>query len=84
MKRIYREFLEGWNLAEIARHLNDEEIPGVTGKACWTSITIKRMLQNEKYKGDLLMQKYYTKDFLTKMRVENDGALDQYYIKQAY
>ena len=42
------------------------------------------MLQNEKYKGDLLMQKYYTKDFLTKMRVENDGALDQYYIKQAH
>jgi DNA invertase Pin-like site-specific DNA recombinase len=84
VKRIYREFLEGWNLAEIARHLNDEEIPGVTGKACWTSITIKRMLRNEKYKGDLLMQKYYTKNFLTKMRVENDGALDQYYIKQAH
>ncbi|HEM2542538.1 TPA: recombinase zinc beta ribbon domain-containing protein [Streptococcus suis] len=38
------------------------------------------MLQNEKYKGDALLQKTYTVDFLTKKRTENDGQINQYYV----
>jgi site-specific DNA recombinase len=41
----------------------------------------RRMLQNEKYKGDLLMQKTYTVDFLSKKMVENNGEKDQYYVQ---
>ena len=39
------------------------------------------MLQNEKYKGDALLQKTYTVDFLTKKRIDNDGQVNQYYIE---
>ena len=81
VKRIYRDFLEGWSLEGIAQQLKAEQVPGVTGKARWNAKTIQRMLQNEKYKGDLLMQKTYTVDFLTKKMVENKGEKDQYYVQ---
>lgn len=84
VKRIYKEFLEGWSLQEIRNHLMDDEIPGASDKVAWVGRTIKGMLQNEKYKGDLLMQKSYTVDFLNKIRADNEGTLDQYYVKNAH
>ncbi len=81
VRRIYRDFLEGWAISEIARRLNAEGVPGVHGKASWHPVTIERMLQNEKHVGDLLMQKTYTSDFLTKTQTDNNGELEQYYIK---
>lgn len=81
VKRIFRDFLEGWSTHEIAQALNREQIPGVSGKAKWNASTIQGMLQNEKYKGDLLMQKTFTQDFLTKKMVENNGEKDQYYVQ---
>ena len=81
VRRIYKEFLEGWTPAEIAKRLNEEDIPGVHGKACWHTVTIERILKNEKHCGDLLMQKTFTADFLTKKMEENEGDLEQYFIK---
>lgn len=81
VRRVYREFLEGWDISDIARRLKDEGIPGVHGRVSWHAVTIKRMLQNEKHVGDILMQKTYTTDFLTKTQTENNGELEQYYIK---
>ena len=81
VKRIFQDFMEGWNLSEIAKHLNDDGVPGVHGESKWCAVTIRRMLQNEKYKGDLLMQKTYTADFLTKLQEENDGSLEQYFVE---
>ena len=81
VRRVYREFLEGWSASEIARRLNNDGIPGVHGKPRWFPITIERMLKNEKHVGDLLMQKTYTADFLTKRQEDNDGELEQYFIK---
>ena len=78
---VDRDFLEGWTPSEIARHLNAAGVPGVHGKAKWHAITIERMLQNEKHVGDLLMQKTYTADFLTKRQTKNQGELEQYYIR---
>jgi site-specific DNA recombinase len=46
VKRIYRDFLEGWSLEGIAQQLKAEQVPGVTGKARWNAKTIQRMLQN--------------------------------------
>ena len=81
VRRIYREFLEGWSISEIAKRLNDDGIPGVHGKARWFPVTIERMLRNEKHVGDVLMQKTFTADFLTKTQAENEGQLEQYFIK---
>ena len=81
VRRIFREFLEGWQPSEIARKLNREGVSGIHGLPRWSSVSILRMLQNEKYKGDLLMQKYYVKDFLTKQLEKNNGRFPQYYIE---
>ena len=45
------------------------------------AFTISRMLQNEKYKGALLMQKTFTDNYLTRHQVRNTGQLAQYYIQ---
>ncbi len=81
VRRIFTEYMEGYTESEIARHLIKDNIPGITGKAIWPSQTIHRMLVNEKYKGDLLMQKYYTVSFLTKQQAPNTGEYNQYLIK---
>ena len=46
----------------------------------WTS-TINKILRNEKYIGDALLQKTYTTDFLNKTRVKNNGLVPQYYVE---
>lgn len=82
VRRIYREFEEGMNVAEIARELNEEGICGLRGKTSWVSHTILGMLQNEFYKGDLLMQKTYVADYLTKKTLKNEGKLEKYYVRE--
>ncbi len=84
VRRIYREFLEGFNPSVIAAELNEEKVPGVSGKPKWLKTTIEGMLQNEKYKGDALLQKTYTADFLTKRQVKNKGEIPQYYVEDSH
>ena len=47
----------------------------------WSTQTIQRILQNEKYVGDILLQKTYTADFLEGKVKKNNGELPQYYIR---
>lgn len=84
VKFIYEKFLDGYSPESIAKYLNDNEISGWTGKANWYPSAIQKMLQNEKYKGDALLQKTFTVDFLTKKRVQNDGQVDQYYVENSH
>lgn len=81
VRRIFRMYLEGSSILEITRALEEDKIKTVTGKDTWHPGVIERMLINEKYMGDALMQKTYTVDFLTKKRVKNDGIVPQYYIE---
>ena len=84
VRRIFREYLRGFGEGEIARGLREDGIPGTTGASRWSSTTVRRMLQNEKYQGDLLLQKYYTVSFLTGECARNEGALDQYFVMDAH
>lgn len=81
VRYIFDRFLEGYSSEFISKELRQLEIPGCTGKAKWCPSAIWKMLQNEKYKGDALLQKTYTVDFLTKKRIDNDGQVNQYYIE---
>ena len=81
VRRIFRMYLEGSSILEITRSLEEDKIKTVTGKDTWHPGVIERMLINEKYMGDALMQKTYTVDFLTKKRVKNNGIVPQYYIE---
>lgn len=84
VKRIYREYLEGASLLQIARGLEDDGIHTAAGKAKWRPETLKKILQNEKYIGDALLQKTYTVDFLSKKRVKNNGIVPQYYVENSH
>ena len=83
VKRIYREYLEGGSLLQIARGLETDGIFTAAGKAKWRQETLWKILQNEKYIGDALLQKTYTVDFLNKKRVQNNGIVPQYYVKNS-
>ena len=78
VRHIFRRFLEGASANAIARELNQEGCLTVNGRH-WRADTILNILQNEKYAGDLLMQKTYTESFLTHKTVKNTGELPQYF-----
>ena len=80
VKRIFSEYLGGKGTNAIARDLNKDNIPTVTGIK-WCGSGISRMLKNEKYMGDVLLQKTITADTITFSRKRNKGELPQYYIK---
>ncbi|WP_353892879.1 recombinase family protein [Proteinivorax hydrogeniformans] len=84
VKRIYREYLEGASLLQIARGLEADGILTAANKKKWRPETIKKILQNEKYIGDALLQKTYTVDFLSKKRVVNSGIVPQYYVENSH
>lgn len=80
VQRIFAEYLKGKGAFTIAKDLNADEIPTITGGK-WQESTILNMLKNEKYKGDILLQKYYTPDHLKGYTLRNNGNLESYYIE---
>lgn len=84
IKRIYQEFILGMTYSGIAKGLMRDGISSPSGKETWYSSTIKSILQNEKYKGDALLQKCFTVDFLTKKQKENEGEVPQYYVANSH
>lgn len=77
VRRIFTEYLDGKGPNKIARELEEEGIRNWNGKAKWYESSIRKMLSNEKYKGDALLQKTYTVDFLTKKRAEKIKEFDE-------
>ena len=65
----------------IAKGLEADGILTGAGKTKWWTSTINKILRNEKYIGDALLQKTYTTDFLNKTRVKNNGIVPQYYVE---
>lgn len=81
VRKIFAAYLAGMSTTAIKDMLESERIPTVTGKLVWDSAGIRRILMNEKYAGDVLMQKTYVKDCLTKKTVKNNGELPKYLIQ---
>lgn len=81
VRRIYREYLQGLSMDKIAAGLEADGILTGAGKTKWHTSTINKILRNEKYMGDALLQKTYTTDFLTKKRIKNNGTVPQYYVE---
>ncbi|TCT14537.1 DNA invertase Pin-like site-specific DNA recombinase [Natranaerovirga pectinivora] len=84
VKRIYKDFLNGKGANRIAKELEEERIQNWNGTTKWYVSSIRKMLTNEKYKGDAILQKTYTVDFLTKKRVENKGEVPMYYVEESH
>ena len=84
VKRIYREYLEGKSYYAIGQGLTADGIRTAAGSDYWLASTLKKILTNEKYIGDALLQKTITTDFLNKKRVANKGIVPQYYVENSH
>lgn len=79
VRRIFDAYIKGDSLPTISRDLNDDGIPTIR-KGKWSACTVGLILRNEKYMGDVAMQKWYIEDFLTRKQVKNTkGELPKYY-----
>ena len=83
IKRINREYLEGASLKDICDSLMADGILTGARKKNWIPSTVHKILTNEKYIGDALLQKTVTTDFLEKKRQINNG-LAQYYVEGSH
>ena len=81
VKLVFRLYLEGYSTAKIGSYLEEHQIKIATGQEKWYDSVIMKMLKNEKYMGDALLQKTYTVDFMTKKKVMNNGIVPQYYVE---
>lgn len=80
IKIIYEKYLEGHGATYIAKMLDDMKvIPSKKGK--WCESTIRKILTNEKYIGDVAQGKTYTVDSITHKKIKNRGEEDIYYIE---
>lgn len=77
---IYKEFLNGYSYRQIAMMLEERQTPSPKGKEKWKGSTIQGILQNEKYKGDLHLQKQTYSDIKYRKRIPNTTG-KQYYIE---
>ena len=84
VKLIYKLYLQGFSDYYIANYLTEQKIPTPYQKEKWCVSTVRSILKNEKYKGDALLQKMFTVDFLTKKKKKNEGEVPQYYVKGSH
>ena len=81
IQRIFHMYLDGMGSERIMRVLNAEGIPAPEG-GLWNAGTIMMMLRNEKYAGDLLLQKSYVNNHVEKKQLPNRGELPQYFVAE--
>ncbi len=83
VRRIFSEYLAGDGYYVIARRLNDEGIPSRFGGK-WDQRVISKILANYTYTGNLLLQKTYRENHITKKKLMNNGELPKYHVEEAH
>ena len=84
VRQIYGMFLDGQTPSSIAATLTRLGVPTPTGRTNWQNSTVKSILTNEKYKGDALLQKTITVDFLSKAHKINEGEAPQFFVENSH
>lgn len=79
VRYIFDRYVAGAGSTMIARELNEQGHLTIRGNP-WTSSSVMGIINNEKYKGDILLGKTFTVDPISKRRLENLGEEDRYYI----
>ena len=80
IKSIFERYIQGAGIQTIARELNQRQTPSPTGGE-WNIYEIRYILRNEKYIGDLKLQKTFVCDHLLKKKIENKGEQNAYYVE---
>ena len=81
VKEIYRCYLDGMSMNLIADRLNEKGLTTKGGSSLYRKTVVQRILTNEKYTGDALLQKTYVTDCITKKMRKNNGELPMYLVK---
>ena len=84
VRRIFARYLMGQSVHQICRDLTADGIKTAQGGDIWHDSVVQKMLQNEKYIGDALLQKTYTADLFNHERRKNMGELPQYYVHECH
>ena len=84
IRMIFNSYLQGASLLTIKKKLEAGGVLTARGNKKWSSESVQRILQNEKYCGDVLLQKTFIEDVLTGVSKKNTGQLPQYYIEMPY
>lgn len=82
VRYIFERYCQGVGCTTITKDLTNMKYRTPTGKKKWHESTIRGILKNEKYKGDVLQGKTYTTDPISHRRVVNMGEENQYYIQE--
>lgn len=81
VRSIYQRFLSGDSLRMLRDWLKAEQIPNAAGSVEWTISSIHSILTNEKYCGDVLLQKTFIRDCISRKVVRNTGQLPMYLVQ---
>lgn len=84
VKRIFSEYIGGMGSTQIARGLNKDNVPTKCGADEWKCSVILTIIKNERYIGDMLLQKSYQKVDLNYKKHINKGELEQYYVQDTH
>ena len=80
MRELYKRYESGASLRNLQDWLEENQIKSVLGESKWTTTSIKSILTNEKYCGDVLLQKTFRTDVISKKVIKNVGQMAQYYM----
>lgn len=80
VRLIYQMFIEGYTISHICMVLNSQEISSPKNKE-WSPSTVKNILNNEKYCGDVVMQKTVSIDLFSHKSIRNDGRAAMYRLR---
>ena len=80
VRELYKRYESGASLRNLQDWLEEKQIKTVLGESKWTTTSIKSILTNEKYCGDVLLQKTFRTDVISKKVIKNVGQMAQYYM----
>ncbi len=80
IKKVFSLYLDGYSVNQIVEYLEGKGIENKSGKTKWSKATIQNMLSNEKYVGDMLMQKTFRTDCISKKTKKNNGEMPKYLV----
>lgn len=81
VRYMFERYVEGIGSSSIAKELTAKGIKTPKGGTKWCESTIRGILKNEKYIGDVLMGKTFTIDPISHKRLSNLGEVDKHYYK---
>ena len=84
VRKIYDLFLSGTPVRGIQEYLNTSAVPNINGEPKWARSAIDSILTNEKYCGDVLLQKTYIDDCINKKVKKNTGQLPMYLVQNLH